>query len=90
MTAPEEGLANDDIFLLRPGVGGLWVVLPVLFPGGVSLSSVRLEVGDIGGVICLLGSASDPSEGPPAAAFVIERKVLRGGCDVDVFSPDVC
>ena len=79
------GLASSDIFLLKPGVGGL---LP--WPGGVGRSSGRLELGDIGGVVTLLGIVPDPGDGAPAAAFVIDRRVLRGGCEVGVFSPDIC
>ena len=85
----EEGLPSSDIFLLNPGVGGLWEEVLVPWLGGVGFSSGRLEVGDIGGVICLLGTAPDTGDGTPPAAFVIERRVLRGGC-VGVVSPDVC
>ena len=86
----EEGLPSSDISLLNPGVGGLREEVLDPWLGGVGFSSGRLEVGDIGGVICLLGTAPDTGDGTPAAAFVIERRVLRWGCGVGFFSPDVC
>ena len=38
------GLPNSDIFLLKPGVGGLLEVLLDPWPGGVGLSSGLLMV----------------------------------------------
>ena len=76
------GLPNSDIFLLKPGVGGLLEVLLDPWPGGVGLSSGLLEFGVIGGVISLFGA--------PSAACVIDRRVLREGCDDDVPNPDIC
>ena len=72
------GLPNSDIFLLKPGVGGLLDA----WPGGVGLSSGLLEFGVIGGVMSLFGA--------PSAAFVIEHRVLRGGPDEDAPNPDIC
>ena len=76
------GLPSSDIFLLKPGVGGLLEVLLDPWPGGVGFSSGLLEFGVIGGVISRFGA--------PSAACVIDRRVLRGGCDEDVPNPDIC